>query len=1025
MSTSTFYPATTLDPLSNPLAAWPHPQDDMNSDDYDVSSDDGSSSHLHTIAPAALQFGEDYVDEETMLDEEESGYAALEFPDTMYFVKETSLVLGRDSKLQDWLNKNIDSRRNDKARRRDLRRHGSDASAVPKSDDLRRPRRHSPEASGELGTVEGGIGRTPYKSEGTIELANGDAFLPIHTPMDQETGDVPNLAAISKQHLRLRLDEHAGWSMQVLGRNGCMINDDYYHQNDEVELQDGDCIQIADLSFFFRLPEFEEEIEVMDGIEGDIDMMDALEAKLNSRKKKTKTKRSGSTAIESSDDDDDDSAEEARVTKKIPKLVLKHNASKEATAEQTPSETPAGDAAGNDDDSPQKVAKKSKYPMDPNELLRKGEVLPQKRGPGRPPKNGMMSKREMKERLKMMEDERRRLNGEEAMPKSGKSGSRPKMENGDGEKKVKKRRRSGTDADDSKKIKGESKDGPTPGPRTPSPKIEDYTPQQLEKPSSTYAELLYPLLQETGPLSLQEIYRHFEKKWPYYKFGCKGTGWQSSIRHTVNTNVEKGEGHFVKDSKDGKGFKWAANKNNPVPIKPSRVNNTSQTPVYHGAPPNHGHPPMQHTPYGGPHNPGYPPRQYNTYNMHPPGPYSQQHMRPPQQGMPNTAQYPPRPPQMTPQGQGPQGQGPQGQQNFSSPYGQPPRPPSGAPPPPPNSVTSQQPGMGGPRPSYNQPPPQTYQQSPNPGAQQQPVNQAGQQPTYQNSPQQTQQRPGTLVPPGAANSGPGSAQPNQQQAIHGAVRPPVSNGAPPMSQAQGQVPPRPANSTPVHNLAGPATHTSPGPRPQSTQPSPAQVAAPPRRAAETPMSGLECLLRGIRPPVFDDFKKVFLEEQPGVQAGNRERVERQLAQAIDWFMRNKNIDKDHENEPEEIRALIKTLKGLLFNQHKGIVSQRQRRQQQIAGNGGIQSRSSTPVNNGGTTPNAAQARTDQGQGLAQRQAPPPYTPAPPKAGPNTAAPVKQDAPRPASGVAEGSTTGDGSTTATIAAAAAPASANAS
>ncbi|KAB8342922.1 hypothetical protein FH972_022519 [Carpinus fangiana] len=962
-TTSSLPPAQTL-PYLDTAAGWPQTGHSMNSDDYDVSSDDGSSSHLHTIAPSALQYGEEYMEDAMMMDEEESGYAALEFPDTIYFVKETSLVLGRDTKLQDWLNNHIESRRNDKLEGGDLQIDGSIASDVLNGDD-RKPRsrrRQSPPAGTELGTVEGGIGRAQYRDGGIQELENGDAFLPIHTPMNEETGDVPDIGAISKQHLRLRLDEHAGWSMQVLGRNGCVINDDYYHQHDEVELQDGDNICIAGLSFYFRLPEMfdsdDDDVDIMDGIEAEGVDVDGFHNGSQARpKKKKKLNRSTSNAIESSDE------EEAKVTKKVPKLVLKHGGSKEQIVDHTPSETPAaGDATGNDDDSPQKVIKKSKYPMDPNELLRKGEVLPQKRGPGRPPKNGMMSKREMKERLKMMEDERRKQNGEEAMPKSGKSGSKPKMENGDGEKKAKKRRRS-TEGDDSKKSKGDGKDGPTPGPRTPSPKIEDYTPQELEKPSATYAELLYPLLQETGPLSLQEIYRHFEKKWPYYKFGCKGTGWQSSIRHTVNTNVEKGEGHFVKDSKDGKGFKWAANKNNPVPIKPSRVNNANQTPVYHGAPPNHGHPPLPHAAYGGPHNPAYQPRPYNAYSMHPPGPYPQQPMRPPPQGMQNGPHYPPRP-------AGPPTS--QGQQPFSSPYrpdGAPPRQPSGpAPqsqqqPPPPNSNPVQQqrppypPPASQPYPQSSQAPPQ--QSAPGQASSPQASQQAGQQPPrppYQ-PPPQPQSRPA-----GPPNAAAGSQTPVQQgggkaQAFNGTAAPNTAQ------QAQGTG--RPMGSAPVHNGTGTPTaggqisHATPISRPSSTQTTPAQT-GPPRRAPEASMSGLECLLRGIRPPVFDEFKKVFLEEQPGRQAETRERAERQLGQAIDWFMRNRTIDKDHESEPDEIKALIKTLKQLLMNQHQALITQRQRRQQGIA-NGATNSRSSTPVNGGATPSTGATVAQRHGQ----------------------------------------------------------------
>jgi hypothetical protein len=98
--------------------------------------------------------------------------------------------------------------------------------------------------------------------------------------------------------------------------------------------------------------------------------------------------------------------------------------------------------------------------------------------------------------------------------------------------------------------------------RSPSPMKpkEECTEEELKKPAHTYYHTLDEILSE-GPeegLELQQIYDKVCKKYPYYRYGVESSGWQSSVRHNL-----KQHDRFSQVSKQGKGWLWAINQEIP------------------------------------------------------------------------------------------------------------------------------------------------------------------------------------------------------------------------------------------------------------------------------------------------------------------------------------------------------------------------------------------------------------------------------------------------------------------------------
>ncbi|KAF2030202.1 hypothetical protein EK21DRAFT_65915 [Setomelanomma holmii] len=187
-----------------------------------------------------------------------------------------------------------------------------------------------------------------------------------------------------------------------------------------------------------------------------------------------------------------------------------------------------------------------------------GQVVEKRKGPGRPPKDGIMSKRQRSQLIKQAKEiERAKAAGIDPadipMPSM-----KPKI--------VKRKDSNAIDGEDGDVMEStENGDGlerrqskPSKPPRTPSPepRMEDYTEEQLQRPTANYVVLIHEAISSspTGQMNLQQIYNYIERKYPWYKFKTTTSGWQSSVRHNLGQHDA-----FVKGDKEGKGFNWKVN----------------------------------------------------------------------------------------------------------------------------------------------------------------------------------------------------------------------------------------------------------------------------------------------------------------------------------------------------------------------------------------------------------------------------------------------------------------------------------
>ncbi|KAF2732865.1 hypothetical protein EJ04DRAFT_469403 [Polyplosphaeria fusca] len=238
-----------------------------------------------------------------------------------------------------------------------------------------------------------------------------------------------------------------------------------------------------------------------------------------------------------------------------------------------------------------------------------GHKMEQRKGPGRPPKDGIMSKRERaglakwaKELTKAQADGKDTTELSMSIPKAAKA-PRPRKDSNapEGDETVRETVEKGDAEGPLTEKKPPKAAKPT---RTPSPpmRIEDYTEEQLQRPSANYVVLIHEAISasKTGQMNLQQIYNYIERNYPWYKFKTTTSGWQSSVRHNLGQHDA-----FVKGDKEGKGFNWKINPAISIE-KERRKRQVSPTPAgqvqRQGYPPTNGYP----VPYGQPGAPWYP-----------------------------------------------------------------------------------------------------------------------------------------------------------------------------------------------------------------------------------------------------------------------------------------------------------------------------------------------------------------------------------------------------------------------------------
>ncbi|KAK4038026.1 hypothetical protein C8A01DRAFT_17844 [Parachaetomium inaequale] len=363
-------------------------------------------------------------------------------------------------------------------------------------------------------------------------------FIGIHSPG-------PNIAsrtkAISREHLKIEFNQKDGVFEAIpLHKNGFFCEDVHY-KDEKVVLRSGDRLQIKDVDFVF----------IVNGVpHGKTGAEDGLEEDGVSSRRYSEGGKEMSFDFESSHD------QERRSTspEEVPAMAAKEDSDSELSEpgedmpEAEPEEAPEQEVMETIEKDPE-VPPAIKPEMSSLDLLASLEpIIPKKRGPGRPPKNGIMSKREERLRKKAaMELAKKNMPqpppGEPPVKrKVGRPRKHPLPENAEDrpEKRKYKPRKSkngeeGEGSDIEKTIKERRREKP----KTPPLELNrnDYTEEQLQKPPKNYGMLIDEVLTAAPDgLTLKQIYKRIQIKYPFYYFTVDTKGWESSVRHNLIGN---------------------------------------------------------------------------------------------------------------------------------------------------------------------------------------------------------------------------------------------------------------------------------------------------------------------------------------------------------------------------------------------------------------------------------------------------------------------------------------------------------
>ena len=518
----------------------------------------------------------------------------------------------------------------------------------------------SPQQMSRKSSVLFGNGKTNYTALAMASLGYHDwTFRDYPSNVTPDPGQVPLLPVypqdlpydapnggrgISKRHLRIAYNfDETVFEIKILGRNGCFVNDEYYAPGEVQTLTNGSTIWVGGVSIRFLLPdvglgetgaETHLDSDSLSGGNMGFDMADSTEG--------------GS---------EDDVEDEKRWRETINGEDEEEENEDEAEDEDVEEEEQEEEA-----EEPQVVHRRVKGKKKPEpEPLPK----PKRKGPGRPPKNGIISKREQallarqaREKAQVVAERDSGTPKDPSRVKASKDMKIVKKEQHapqtNGKRKYTKRKRA-TGSDDQRAVResteqtdsvppeqsiaaklppkpAKEKKPPKP-PRSPSPVFDEatLTPEQLVKPSVNYIALIHEALSnsETGAMALPQIYRAMQRKYPYYKLRATTVGWQSSVRHNLGASPA-----FRKIERDGKGWMWGLvpgvsierekekkRRATPPPVSQQPYYPPGPPPMqypysYPGMPPRTGYIPPNH--YGMP--PGMPPAQLPP-GLHPRGPH--------------------------------------------------------------------------------------------------------------------------------------------------------------------------------------------------------------------------------------------------------------------------------------------------------------------------------------------------------------------------------------------------------------------
>ena len=532
----------------------------------------------------------------------------------------------------------------------------------------------------------------------SLPLPEACPLVPIHPP-----APVPGIPSshksISRKHVKIAFNfEKHLFEIIILGRNGAFVDEEWYPEGDVQPLRSGSLIQIGGVGIRFVLPDVamgETGADASDSASSDNASIGVKTRRQRRRRRQQRRRRVNSSEIDDEDEDEeendvDDDDEDNGSRDEDEDRDNEENDSDEVKSEDEELREPKSKStkAGRPVRAKKPVRKelskpsqptKGRKPVKANGKATVDEVVkpdlaappPKRKGPGRPPKNGICSKREQALMAKKAREEAKAGLQADAAGKlaggKGKSiwGTSEVKPEGDplqppAKRKYKKRKtkaeieagereaaRESTEHTDSiapdqlgaLASKPSKPAKPAKPPRSPSPVFDEatLTPEQLAKPQASYVILIHEALtnSKTGQMSLPQIYRAIERKYPYFKLRVQTQGWQSSVRHNLGQHPA-----FRKIERDGKGWMWGlvpevsiekerkrrmtppVPQHNYFPPAPHMMQHSFQHPGV--APPPPSNAPLYYAQYAGYHSGMPPPPQQNPYrplsSPHPPPP---------------------------------------------------------------------------------------------------------------------------------------------------------------------------------------------------------------------------------------------------------------------------------------------------------------------------------------------------------------------------------------------------------------------
>ena len=384
-------------------------------------------------------------------------------------------------------------------------------------------------------------------------------LVPVHPPALPE-GAPSSGKSISRKHIRIAYNFHNNlFEVEILGRNGGFVDEEWYAKGDVQTLMNGSIIQIGGVGIKFVLPDVGP---------------DEIGAETAPGSDSLSSETVGFRGAESVEDDSDEDIEgDGERTRTFD--ITGEGEDEEGEGEE---EGEDKDAEGSE---ALRIRAKGKKRTDPEPL-----PVKKRKGPGRPPKNGVISKREQallarqaREKAKAGEDADSGTPHDHSRLKAGKHTGAVKKEQPslqpNGKRKYTKRKRAGGIDDQRVRDSTEQTDSvppeqsiaaklppkpakerkPPKPPRSPSPVYDEskLTEEQLRRPQHNYIVLIHEALSNspTGAMSLPQIYRAMQRRYPYFKLRATTVGWQSSVRHNLSQHAA-----FQKIERDGKGWMW-------------------------------------------------------------------------------------------------------------------------------------------------------------------------------------------------------------------------------------------------------------------------------------------------------------------------------------------------------------------------------------------------------------------------------------------------------------------------------------